>query len=109
MMRRLEEVCHFHKSCYIYRSTLHIQSQPEIANAARNNPARFAELIRQMNEQRAASEQERQQQMALLTADPYDVEAQQKIEEAIRQEQVLQNLQHAMEYTPEAFGRVHML
>ncbi|GFZ43430.1 DNA damage-inducible protein 1 [Saitozyma sp. JCM 24511] len=45
----------------------------------------------------------------LLNADPYDIEAQKKIEEAIRMEAVLENMQHAMEYSPEAFGNVTML
>lgn len=67
---------------------------------------------------------EKQRQIALLNADPYDIEAQKRIEEAIRQEAVLENMQHALEWSvsdratrfayvlnpqPEAFGRVTML
>ena len=58
---------------------------------------------------RASIEQQRQVEIARLNADPYDVEAQRKIEEAIRQEAVLENLEHALEYSPESFGRVTML
>ena len=44
-----------------------------------------------------------------LEADPSDVEAQQEIEEAARWKAVLENLEYAIEYTPELFGRVIML
>lgn len=45
----------------------------------------------------------------LANSDPFDVEAQKRIEETIRQERISENLEHAMEYTPEAFGNVSML
>lgn len=47
--------------------------------------------------------------MELAAADEFDVEAQAKIEEAIRQQQVYENLESAMENMPEAFGSVNML
>lgn len=54
-------------------------------------------------------ELQRQRDIGLLNADPFDVEAQKRIEEAIRQQAVLENMEHAMEYSPESFGRVIML
>ncbi|CAK5263178.1 unnamed protein product [Mycena citricolor] len=83
--------------------------QPEIAQAAQSNPARFAELLRSTREMQNSAEMQRQHEIERLNADPYDVEAQRKIEEAIRQQAVLENMEHALEYSPESFGRVTML
>ncbi|RSH84680.1 DNA damage-inducible protein 1 [Apiotrichum porosum] len=65
------------------------QANPEFAAAIQTGGSRFRDL--------------------LLNADPYDIEAQKKIEEAIRMEAVLENMQHAMEFSPESFGHVTML
>ncbi|KAI0328221.1 hypothetical protein GY45DRAFT_1020488 [Cubamyces sp. BRFM 1775] len=80
-------------------------TNPEIAHAAQNDPARFAELLRQTHARQVEAERER----SLLEADPFDIEAQRRIEEAIQQQAVLENLEHALEYSPESFGRVTML
>jgi DNA damage-inducible protein 1 len=85
------------------------ETQPEVAAAVRSNPQRFAQLLRELNTRRASIEQQRLVEIERLNADPFDVEAQRKIEEAIRQEAVLENLDHALEYSPESFGRVTML
>jgi len=85
------------------------KAQPELADAAQNNSARFAELLRQTRERQLSAELAQQQEIARLNADPYDVEAQRKIEEAIRQQAVAENMEHALEYSPESFGRVTML
>ncbi len=89
--------------------SLYIQVQPDLAAAAHSDPARFAELLRQTRERHHDVELARQTEIGRLNADPYDVEAQRRIEEAIRQEAVLENMEHALEYSPESFGRVTML
>lgn len=50
-----------------------------------------------------------QQHQSLLSSDPYDLDAQRKIEESIRMQGVLENMESAMENMPESFGSVHML
>lgn len=66
-----------------------------------NDPPRFhqawEDIQRQLNEAQA----EKQRKLAMLEADPFNVEAQSEIEEMIRQEQVTENLQSAMEHNPE--------
>lgn len=76
-------------------------TRPELAEAAASNPSRFAALLRQFRQETQHREVE--------SADPYDMDAQRRIEEAIRQEAIMENLNHALEYSPEFFGRVHML
>ncbi|KAF8622162.1 hypothetical protein AX15_007280 [Amanita polypyramis BW_CC] len=85
------------------------ETQPDLAAAAQSNPARFAELLRQMRGRQYDAELAHQREVEHLNADPFNVEAQRKIEEAIRQQAVIENLEHALEYSPESFGRVTML
>ncbi|KAI8053067.1 ubiquitin-related domain-containing protein [Syncephalis plumigaleata] len=80
-------------------------AQPELANAV-NNPQQFAQLISNMEQERRQAVATRQREIMSLNADPFDVEAQRRIEEAIRQENVLSNMEAALEYNPESFGVV---
>ncbi|KAJ2907397.1 putative dna damage-inducible protein 1 protein [Zalerion maritima] len=81
---------------------------PQIA-AALNDPQRFAQLLHDASDRDRRERAERQRQIAMLNEDPFDPEAQARIEEIIRQERVMENLQSAVEHNPEVFGRVHML
>ncbi|CEL59280.1 DNA damage-inducible protein 1 OS=Cryptococcus neoformans var, neoformans serotype D (strain B-3501A) GN=DDI1 PE=3 SV=1 [Rhizoctonia solani AG-1 IB] len=85
------------------------ETQPELADAVQNDPQRFGELLRSHRERQRDAELSQQREVAALNADPYNIEAQKRIEEAIRQQAVLENMEHAMEYSPEFFGRVIML
>lgn len=85
------------------------ETQPEMAAAAQSNPARFAELLRRTRDRQLEADLAQQREVETLNADPFDVEAQRRIEEAIRQQAVMENMEHAIEYSPESFGRVTML
>jgi len=85
-----------------------ISQRPELA-AVIDSPERFAQVLRQMQEQEREDQMRRRQQIADLNADPFDIDAQMRIAEMIREERVQENLQNAIEHNPEVFGRVHML
>ncbi|CAH7690065.1 hypothetical protein BY996DRAFT_4569810, partial [Phakopsora pachyrhizi] len=84
-------------------------SNPELATAAETSPERFAHLMHNFQQQHNVSAKQRRLDEQLLNADPFDIEAQKRIEEHIRQERVWENMQHAIEFSPESFGRVTML
>jgi len=85
------------------------EKQPDLAAAASSDPAQFARLLRQTHQRLQETEIAHHREVETLNADPFDVEAQRRIEEAIRHQAVMENLQHAMEYSPEFFGKVTML
>jgi DNA damage-inducible protein 1 len=74
--------------------------QPDLA-AALDNPVRFGQIYRQLVDRDRQEQHLRSQQIAQLNADPFDIEAQMRIEEMIRQEAVQENLQSAIEHNPE--------
>ncbi|UNI21758.1 DNA damage-inducible protein 1, variant 2 [Purpureocillium takamizusanense] len=84
------------------------RQHPELASAA-EDPARFAAILRDAQDRERRERLERQREIERLNDDPFNIENQRKIEDMIRQERVMENLQNAMEHNPEVFGRVHML
>lgn len=76
------------------------RSRPDLA-AAVNDPARFRRLYEELLRQQKEEVRERERQIVELNKDPFNMEAQQKIAELIRQDRVTENLQHAMEHNPE--------
>ncbi|POO02873.1 Ubiquitin [Trema orientale] len=86
------------------------QNDPELAQAILgDNLNQLQELLRERYRQRSATRRQQEEELALLAADPFDVEAQKKIEAAIRQRGIDENWEAALEHNPEAFARVVML
>lgn len=77
-----------------------LRTRPELGGVI-DDSARFALAFRQMQEQEHAETLRRQQHIADLNADPFDMDAQLRIEEMIREERVQENLQNAIEHNPE--------
>lgn len=67
---------------------------------------KFTRVLVEQQQDRARRERER---IRLFSADPFDLEAQAKIEEDIRQQNIEENMTIAMEEAPESFGQVVML
>uniref|UniRef100_A0A0D9S8I1 Regulator of solute carriers 1 n=1 Tax=Chlorocebus sabaeus TaxID=60711 RepID=A0A0D9S8I1_CHLSB len=67
---------------------------------------KFSRVLVEQQQDRARREQER---IRLFSADPFDLEAQAKIDEDIRQQNIEENMTIAMEEAPESFGQVVML
>ncbi|CAL1370390.1 unnamed protein product [Linum trigynum] len=86
------------------------QADPELAQLVLGNDLnRLQELLKLRQRQRSELHLQQEAELALLEADPFDVEAQKKIEAAIRQKGIDENWAAALEYNPEAFARVVML
>lgn len=77
-----------------------LRHRPELAGVI-DSPEGFAQLFRQMQNQEREEQMRRRQQIVDLNADPFDLDAQRRIEEMIREERVQENLQNAIEHNPE--------
>ena len=88
-------------------------SEPDILCNASASRMHCQDIVfpwcRQIHTHREAEAKERQAEMELLSADPFDPEVQARIAERIRQAQVEENYQNAYEYMPESFSQVTML
>ncbi|GLJ08774.1 hypothetical protein SUGI_0095470 [Cryptomeria japonica] len=86
------------------------QSDQEFAQAILgDNLDAFQNILRRRHQERLQQQRIQQEQLALLNADPFDIDAQRKIEEMIRQRNVDENWENALEHNPESFARVVML
>ncbi|EME79567.1 uncharacterized protein MYCFIDRAFT_199291 [Pseudocercospora fijiensis CIRAD86] len=81
------------------------EQRPALA-AAMNDSNRFLEVWQEMMREDEDRERERMEQIRLLNEDPFNIDAQRKIEEMIRQESVQENLQFAYEHSPEGQNKL---
>jgi DNA damage-inducible protein 1 len=79
---------------------LALRSQNKDLADVLDDPARFRETWLAMLTQRDQQQRERENQIRLLNEDPFNAEAQKRIEEIIRMEKIQENLQYAYEYNP---------
>lgn len=86
------------------------QNDPALAEAILgDNLDNLQKLLRERHQQKLQLRRKQEEELALMYADPFDVQAQKKIEDAIRQKGIDENWEAAIEYNPEAFARVVML
>jgi DNA damage-inducible protein 1 len=78
-----------------------LRAQAPALAALVNDPDRWRDEFLRMTRAEEEQARERQNQVNMLNADPFNVEAQKQIEEMIRQELVMENVQHAIDHTPE--------
>ncbi|KAL2610463.1 hypothetical protein R1flu_029036 [Riccia fluitans] len=87
-----------------------MQRQPDLGNAIiRGDIETMQRFLRSQHAQQLELRRRQQRELELMNADPFDIEAQKKIEEAIRQKNVDENWEAAVEHNPESFARVIML
>ncbi|PWZ03361.1 hypothetical protein BCV70DRAFT_204151 [Testicularia cyperi] len=72
-------------------------NNPELADAMQNNPTRFLELLRAQRDRMGGLAGSAAGSGLGDSIDEFDIDAQRRIEEAIRQERVMENLEHAMD------------
>ncbi|KAL1592267.1 DNA damage-inducible protein 1 [Paraconiothyrium brasiliense] len=84
------------------------RQKPELA-ALVNDPVQWRTAYNQMQREQEQARREQERQIQLLNEDPFNIEAQRKIEEIIRQDRVIENLHTAYDLNPEVFASVHML
>ncbi|XP_049748999.1 protein DDI1 homolog 1 [Elephas maximus indicus] len=83
------------------------ERNPRLAEALLSgNLETFSQVLMEQQREKALREQER---LRLYSADPFDLEAQAKIEEEIRQQNIEENMNIAIEEAPESFAQVVML
>merc|ERR1719449_56236 len=83
------------------------QNNPRLAEAYESG--NLEEFPKVLKEQQNARREREAQRIRMMNADPFDLEAQRLIAKEIEQKNIDQNMELAMEASPESFGSVIML
>merc|ERR1719445_2861092 len=83
------------------------QNNPSLSEAL--NSGSLEEFSKVLKEQQQARREKEAQRLRMLNSDPFDLEAQRLIAKEIEQKNIDQNMEMAMEASPESFGSVIML
>ncbi|KAJ8460430.1 hypothetical protein OPV22_033356 [Ensete ventricosum] len=87
-----------------------LQNDPPMAQAVLGDDLNeLQNILRERHRLRKELQRKQEEELALMYADPFDVEAQKKIEASIRQKGIDENWEAALEHNPEGFARVVML
>jgi DNA damage-inducible protein 1 len=83
---------------------------PVLADAVKKRDvAAMQSALKSLHEATRKRQEEEERFMRLAAEDPMNIEVQQKLEEIIRQKNIEENFEKAMEHNPEAFATVSML
>jgi DNA damage-inducible protein 1 len=74
-----------------------------------DNPKAFEEEFKKIEQEMQERKRKELEELQYINDNPFDIEAQRKIENAIKKENVNKNYEYAMEHHPEFFGDITML
>jgi len=74
-----------------------------------DDPKAFEEEFKKLEKAMAERKRKEEEDLRYINENPFDVEAQKKIENAIKKENINRNYEFAMEHHPEFFGDITML
>lgn len=87
-----------------------LHNNPTMAEAVLSDDlTALSNLLAEQAQRRRQAELEQARRIQQLNDDPFNLEAQRAIEEEIMKDNIRENMEAALEYNPEAFGRVVML